>query len=79
MKSWKTPGTYNICTEILKTDINLAHWPLLSTIENDGILINWTNGLIVKLQNQGYLQDWDKCVINVKLRRKQAGFRRIKG
>ena len=57
------PGTDNMCTQMLKTYINLAgrdFTDLFSKIwSTDDIPSDWNNGLIVKLPMTGDLQNCD--------------------
>ena len=57
MKAGKAPGSDNICTEMLKTDINFAGRIFTDLFRdiwtNDVIPNDWNNGLIVKLPKKG--------------------------
>ena len=62
MKDGKAPGSGNICTEILKTDIHFGRvfTDLFRDIwTNDSIPNDWNKGLIVKLPKKGDLQYCD--------------------
>ena len=59
MKSEKPPETDNICTEMLKTDINFASRVFTDLVgdiwTNDGISNDWNKGIIVELPTKGDL------------------------
>ena len=63
MKTAKSPGTYNICIEPLKTDVTTAgnvFTDLFSDIRTTNeIPRDWNKGLIVKIPKKGDLQNCD--------------------
>ena len=62
MKTGKSPGTDNICIELLKTDVITAgnvFTDLLSDIwTTNEIPRDWNKGLIVKIPKKGDFQNW---------------------
>ena len=63
MNAGKAPGSDNICTEMLKSDIHFAGRVFTDlfrdTWTNDVIPNHWNKGLIVKLPKKGDLQHCD--------------------
>ena len=62
MKAGNVPGSVNICTYILKTDIHFAgrvFTDLFRDIGTNYVIPNdWNKGIIVKLPKKGDLQRW---------------------
>ena len=88
MNTRKSPGTNNICIELLKTDVITAVGNVVTDLFNDiwttnEIPRNWNKDLtLVPMPNKIFCRVLHNRIeedIDINLRQEQAGFRRGKG